>query len=161
MRAWHRPGDAEDEDWTPGMRSASVKRRRAFSLVELVVVVVIIGMLASMAIPRMSRGATGANEAAVVGNLSMIRNALVHYAIEHGNTFPGPDAAKTAAQLTQYSDASGKTSPTQTGAYLYGPYLTAVPPCPLGYNSGSSEILIDDVHSPPRTEGVQPGRLGI
>ena len=39
------------------MRQSNLRRKRAFSLIELVIVVVIIGIIAAIAIPRMSRGA--------------------------------------------------------------------------------------------------------
>jgi prepilin-type N-terminal cleavage/methylation domain-containing protein len=125
-------------------------RRRGLSLVELVIVVVIIGMIASMAIPRLSRGATGASEAALVGNLNVIRNALLRYAVEHKNTFPGPDAKTVVSQLTQYSDRSGGTSTTKVGAFVYGPYLLAIPPGTIGPKSDSNGICIDDLNSPPQ-----------
>lgn len=124
--------------------------RRGFSLVELVVAVLIIGMLASMAIPRLSRGAEGAGEAALAADLVVVRKAIVYYAIEHGNRFPGPTAADMVAQLTQFSDAAGNVSPLRTSAARFGPYLLRIPPLPIGKNAGSTGILIDTVHSPPR-----------
>lgn len=110
----------------------------------------IIGMMASMAIPRMSRGATAASGSSLLGNLTIVRTAVLRYAIEHRNAFPGPDAAKVVAQLTQYSDGTGATAPTQTAAAIYGPYLLTIPPCPVGYNPGSNQILVDQVNSPPQ-----------
>jgi type II secretory pathway pseudopilin PulG len=112
-------------------------------------VVLIIGMIASMAIPRMSRGATAAAEAAVLGDLNVIRNAIYRYALEHNNELPGPDAASVVAQLTEYSDAPGATAPTRTTTCVFGPYLREIPPCPIGPKAGSSEICIDEDHSPP------------
>ena len=50
--------------------------KRAFSLVELIVVVVIIGILAAIAIPSFSRGAAGAGDSSVRGNLAVLRNAV-------------------------------------------------------------------------------------
>jgi prepilin-type N-terminal cleavage/methylation domain-containing protein len=132
------------------MRKVVTSWDRAYTLVELVIVVVIIGMIASMAIPRMSRGATGATEATLLGDLATVRTVILRYAIEHRNVFPGPTAARTVAQLTQYSGADGTTSPARDATAIYGPYLVCVPPCPIGYNPGSDEILIDAVNSPPK-----------
>ena len=114
------------------MRTTTTKGQPAFSLVELVVVVAIIGMIASMAIPRMSRGAVAAAGSSLLGDLTIVRTAVLRYAIEHRNSFPGPDAAKVAAQLTQYSGLGGTTSPTRTASAIYGPYLLSIPPCPVG-----------------------------
>jgi len=120
------------------------------------VVVVIIGMLASMAIPRMSRGASGASEAAVAGNLSIVRNALLRYAVEHRNVFPRLDAATVVSQLTGYSDDQGNTSDTRAGVFVYGPYLAGIPPCSIGPKAGSSGICIDTVNSPPEYHEGNP-----
>ncbi len=130
----------------------NVGNARGFSLVELVVVIVIIGILAAIAIPRLSRGTSGAGDAAVNGNLQIVRTAIHLYAAEHNNNFPGPTKAEFIAQLTQFSDASGATNATKTPVFKFGPYVVAVPTCQVGENSGSKDILIDGVNSPPTVD---------
>jgi len=139
------------------MNSRRISRARAFTLVELVMVVMIIGMISSMAIPRFSRASGAAPGAALGGTLNVVRTAILMYAAEHGNTFPGPTAPEFVAQLTQYSDAAGNTSPTRSTTFGYGPYLASMPIAPVGRNVGSSAVLIDATHSPPHanTSGGQ------
>lgn len=129
---------------------------RAFSLIELVIVVTIIGMVSSMAIPRLSRGATGASDAALNGDLRHLRNAILFYAIEHNNTFPGPTAEDVTSQLTTFSDLSGACSATPTAKCRFGPYLAGIPPAPVGANLGSTGILIDTDNSPPKPQPAKP-----
>lgn len=124
------------------------RTQRGFSLVELVVVIVIIGILAAIAIPRLSRGSAGADEAAVSGNLAIVRNALNLYFAEHGK-YPGPTAADVANQLTQFTDKAGNAQATKDGTHKFGPYLLAVPVAPVGENAGDADILIDSSNSPP------------
>lgn len=112
--------------------------RRGFSLIELVIVVVIIGVLAAIAIPRLSRGAAGAADSSLSGNLKVLRTAIDLYASEHGGSFPSATAITN--QLTQYTDESGNTSATKTGAFIYGPYLRAIPPMPVGARKGQIGI---------------------
>jgi len=114
------------------------RQRSGFSLLELVIVVVIVGIIAAIAIPRMSRGAAGASDSALNGDLAVLRNAIDLYAAEHGGTYPA--VATIVAQLTTYTNAAGTTNATKTTAYIYGPYLRAVPALPVGAKKGSTGI---------------------
>jgi len=116
--------------------------RRAFSLIELVIVVVIIGIIAAIAIPRMSRGATGAADSSLTANLAVLRNAIDLFQTEHNGTYPA--VGTITAQLTTYSDDTGTANATKTNIFVYGPYLRAVPPLPVGAKKGSSGIAAAD-----------------
>ena len=82
----------------------SQRSRRAFSLIELVIVVVIIGIIAAIAIPRLSRGSEGAADAALIGDLAVMRSAIDLFSTEH----PGspPLEATFENQMLLYSDAA-------------------------------------------------------
>jgi prepilin-type N-terminal cleavage/methylation domain-containing protein len=117
---------------------ANVRNRPGFSLVELVIVVVIVGLLAAIAIPRFSRGAAGATDSALAGDLAVLRNALEMYAAEHNGTYP--TVADFDDQLTTYSDAAGTTNATKTAVYKFGPYLHAVPALKAGDAAGNAGV---------------------
>ena len=129
------------------------RNRRGFSLVELVIVVVIVGLLAAIAIPRFSRGAAGATDSAIAGDLTVLRNAIELYAAEHNGKFPA--AATLANQLTLYSKADGSTSATKTGDFVYGTYLHKLPPLKAGTYAGNSGI--EAVTSTPTAEVTTDG----
>jgi len=112
------------------------KRMHGFSLVELVIVIVILAVISAIALPRISRGAKGADESAVAQNLRVLRSAIELYASEHGGAFPGQkgDGTNVAAtaeafvsQLTTYSDKAGTVADARDTAndIIYGPYLNA------------------------------------
>lgn len=111
---------------------------RGFSLVELVIVIVIIGIISAIAIPRMSRGAAGANDSALTSNLAILRSAIDLYQSDHNGTLPG--ATTIASQLTMCTDDSGNTNATRTPAFPYGPYLRAIPALPVGAKKGLTKI---------------------
>ena len=113
-------------------------RRKGFSLIELVIVVVIIGIIGAIAIPRMSRGAAGASESALTGNLSVLRNAIDLYATEHSGDFP--TLATIEDQLTGYTDIHGNVNVNdeRDPPYIYGPYLRSIPALPVGSNRGET-----------------------
>src|SRR5437764_5225936 len=116
--------------------------RKAFSLIELVILVVIIAIIGAIAIPKMSRGAQGASDSALIQNLSVLRSALDLYQTENGGTYPTVGNVTNA--LLQYNDGNGGLSATKTGNYVYGPYLRAVPTLPLGARKGSNGIAAAD-----------------
>jgi len=137
---------------------AKTSKVRGFSLVELVIVIVILGVIAAIAIPRISSGSKNAGEAALRANLQSIRNAIDWYYGEHHNTFPGANGDGTNAagtqeaflsQLLAYSDASGNTSTTKDAAHPYGPYLRSpFPKLPVGQKAGNGNILVSNTTDP-------------
>ena len=114
--------------------------KRAFTLVELLIVVIIIGILAAVAVPQFGDSATDAKVSALGSNLAAVRNAIELYYHQHNSKYLGiitthkAGAAAAAAhadvgeafayQLTMYSNAAGHTSDTKdTVNFPYGPYL--------------------------------------
>ena len=116
------------------------QRRGGFSLIELVIVVVIIAIIAAIAIPKMSRGAAGANDSATSQDLSQMRGAIDLFTQEHGGTYPSTTPATFLAQLTTYTDITGAASGTKDTTHIYGPYLRAIPALPVGTNKGLSTV---------------------
>ena len=114
------------------------RQGRGFSLLELVIVVVVLGIIAAIAIPRLSRGSAGARDSALLGNLAALRAAIDMFAAEHPGILPTKD--NIAAQLTQYSDAAGNAQPAKDAAHVYGPYLRHIPPLPVGARKGATGI---------------------
>lgn len=124
------------------IRGLDKPRARGFSLLELVLVVVIIGLVAAIAVPKLSRGAVGTMDTTVSGNLAVLREAIEHYASEHGGAYP--TAANISNQLAQYSSSTGATSATKDGTYSYGPYIRTIPALPVGAKKGQSGIAAAD-----------------
>jgi prepilin-type N-terminal cleavage/methylation domain-containing protein len=122
------------------MRKHGSKFNRAFSLIELIIVVVIIGIIAAIAVPRLSRGSEGAADAALIGDLAVLRSALDLYETEHVGTLPS--VAEFENQMTLFTDINGNSNATKTGAFIYGPYLRELPPLPVGSMRGNTAIKI-------------------
>ena len=134
------------------------KNTKGFSLVELVIVIVILGIIAAIAIPRISSGSKNAGEAALRADLATLRNAIDWYYGEHNMTFPGAKTDGTNAanteealinQLTMYSDDDGTVSANKDDAFPFGPYVRGkFPSLPVGANAGESTVNVLDQVSP-------------
>lgn len=124
------------------MRFNRSRRNAAFTLIELVIVVVIIGILAAIAVPRMSRGAAAAGDSALTANLTQIRNAFDMFQTEHGGTYPAlADASKF---LTMYTDATAsqvQADKDESKGLIYGPYLRSIPSLPVGPSRGKNTFI--------------------
>ena len=112
------------------------RQSRAFSLIELVIVITILGIIAGIALTRMSRGTEGAASSALAEDLGVLRKAVDLYQGEHDGLYP----TDPANQLTKYTDGFGNVSPTQDTAHTLGPYLRSVPSLPVGAARGSLGI---------------------
>ena len=104
--------------------------RRAFTLIEMLIVIVILGILAMVIIPQISTSTDDAKLNTLRTNLGAMRNAVELYYAQHGSTYPGAELggaadANTAfvQQLTRYTDATNTISNTKTAAAKYGPYI--------------------------------------
>lgn len=100
-------------------------RRRAFTLVEILVVVVILGILAAIVVPQFSNAADDTKESAMKQNLVRMRQQIELYRQEHNGNHP--TLANFIDQMTLASDQTGATAAIGTADYPFGPYLQKMP----------------------------------
>ncbi|MEM9559596.1 MAG: prepilin-type N-terminal cleavage/methylation domain-containing protein [Planctomycetota bacterium] len=127
--------------------------RRAFSLIELVIVVVILGVIAAIAVPRMGSAAETAKANRLVGDLRTLQEAADRYTAEHWGKNPGVDtagspvsAATLVGRLVGTSDEDG----TLAGDGIYGPYLRTLPANAV---NGKSRVIVGTAIASPSTYG--------
>ena len=63
--------------------------KKAFSLVEVLIVVAILGILAAIVVPQFQSNTQQTREAAAKDNLRILRNQIELYAARHGGVPPG------------------------------------------------------------------------
>jgi len=140
--------------------SATRYTKRAFTLMEMLIVVAILGILAAIILQEFQTQSELAKEAAAKDNLRILRNAVELYAAQHSGIPPGytnnnpsntSGGTIAAAQLTKPTNASGQYD--QSGsAYRFGPYLKTVPKNPFTWDN---RIVTISTSSP-----SQAGSLG-
>lgn len=62
--------------------------RRAFTLVEILIVVVILGILASLVVPKFSNAVQESSETATLDQLDKVRRALAVYFVQNQSVYP-------------------------------------------------------------------------
>lgn len=105
-------------------------RRRAFTLIEVMIVVAILGILAAMVIPQFSDASDSSKLGALKTNLQTVRAQIELYRMQHNETYP-TNATTFASQMTLASKPDGTTAAIGTTGFNLGPYLQAVPNNPF------------------------------
>ena len=67
-------------------RKAPIRRRRGFTLIEILIVVVILGILAALTVPHFGQAAEDASETAAHSQLNVLRGQVTMYWTKHGST---------------------------------------------------------------------------
>lgn len=118
--------------------TAARSSRRAFTLVEILIVVVILGILAAIVIPQFTNAAQSARESTLKDLTRHLRMQVMMYKNQHRDISPGLTYSATTAtesvfvgQMIQYSDEEGSVSTTPTATYKFGPYLEKIPANPM------------------------------
>lgn len=113
---------------------------RAFTLVEILIVVVILGILAAIAVPKLSNAAHAARESTLKEDLRFLRTQIAVFNSQHRDTFPGYPGGDTTAtpsetlfvdQLTLHTDENCNPSATASATFKFGPYLSRMPENPV------------------------------
>jgi general secretion pathway protein G len=162
-------------------KEAVMKRAKAFTLVEILIVVVLLGILAAIVIPSVGGATQSARQSALSMNLNLLRRFIPVYTSQHLETppgYPGGDRTVTPTeqalvdQATLSSTRYGQTAPRGTAGFPLGPYLSTVPPNP--YNKlATVRVLADGEVFPaaadnsagwiyrPATEEIRPDNAGV
>ncbi len=141
----------------------TVRCRRAFTLIEVLIVVVIMAVLAAVIIPQFSSSTKDAQENTARFNAHTMRSQIELYRAHHFGKLPA--LATFADQLTKPTNAQGQTGEPGP-SFPFGPYMGEVPMNPFnnlntveagtgGNGTGSSGWQYDEA-----TGGIWPNHSG-
>ena len=141
-------------------------KKRAFTLIELMIVVSILGIMAAIVIPTLQGNTVQSKESAAKSSLRAIRSQIELYKMQHDN---GPGYVSGIAsssdviltnQLTGISNAAGAATvgSVATATYPYGPYLGDIPPNPFN-DDDSIDIIASGTDFSAAADGTSSGWL--
>src|SRR6478735_9037840 len=102
------------------MRTGKRNPRRAFTLVEILIVVVILGILAAIIIPQFANASSDARTTNLRTTLANVRNQIEIFKAQHNETAPGLVGMWTL--MTGLTDTTEVNIAAPTGTH-WGPYL--------------------------------------
>ena len=107
--------------------------RKAFTLVEILIVVIILGILAAVVIPQFTQASNDARESALATDLQTIRAQVELYKVQHLDQSPHLDEDGAADTANFVSRMTGRTDNTGAinAAGAFGPYLQKFPSNPF------------------------------
>ena len=118
-----------------------VRKRRGFTLVELLVVIVVLAVLAAIVLPKFMNSSQRSKESALRSDLKLVRNAISMFQADTGK-YPNAlaDLAETAVGSVKVAGGA-----VVTAADWHGPYLEAVPEDPIAgaaftYDSATGKV---------------------
>jgi prepilin-type N-terminal cleavage/methylation domain-containing protein len=113
-----------------------MKKVKAFTLVEILIVVVLLGILAVVIVPMVSGSVISARESALAHDLQLLRRYILIYKCQHleispgypnGDTTQSPTEQAFIDQMTLSSNAEGQTAAIGTPGFERGPYIMKIP----------------------------------
>ncbi len=117
-------------------------RRKAFTLIEVLMVVIIMAVLAATIIPQFSTSSRDAKLSVLKYNLRILRSQLESYKVQHSGVYPpAATAADFERQLTQKTD---RNTALDAANGACGPYIGGEIPINPFNQSASVAILQGD-----------------
>lgn len=113
--------------------------RKAFTIVEILIVMAIIVILAAVVIPALKGHTAAGREASVRESLNVMRTQIEFYKMDHEGTPPGYMNGSGVPigilpyQFTATTTVTGAVSPSKvpSTSYPYGPYVKELPENPF------------------------------
>ena len=128
------------------------RTRRAFSLVEMLMVIAVLVIMMGIVVPQVSSAVLEAKEATMLSTLRELSAAIERYRMEHSGQPPDLLENRGLPQLTAKTNVDGDVG---TGpGYIYGPYVTGS--MPLNPLNDTSEVFRVN-SSPPASLGSRIG----
>ena len=103
---------------TTEKKKGQIQMKKAFTIIELMIVMAVMAILVGMALPRLKGMQQEGNTAKAQGELRTLQTAMESYAMHHSNAFP----ANSNTPFTSYLDASAAPGPQLISSVMMDPF---------------------------------------
>jgi prepilin-type N-terminal cleavage/methylation domain-containing protein len=132
--------------------------RRAFTLVEVLIVVVIMAILAATIIPQFSDSSKDAKVSSMKFNLHTLRSQVELYKAQHDGS-PPADLSNLTARTNAAGAVMGATD--DPALFPYGPYIRVLPDNPFSTAAAGSRNAVKAASAnPPGASDVTAASAG-
>jgi prepilin-type N-terminal cleavage/methylation domain-containing protein len=119
----------------------TVRRQRAFTLIEVLIVVALVAILAATVIPRFASSTEDAKQSALEHDLRLMRSQIQAYEAQHFGDYP-EIRNNALPQLTGATNVYGEIG-TPGDEYPHGPYLEgALPVNPFDQSNQVTRVAV-------------------
>ena len=127
----------------------TVRNRKGFTLIEILIVVIILGILAAIVIPQFTNASKEAKQSSLVTMVQSLRSQIALFKLQHNDYLPGTNPLNGATfdgavfwdQMTLFSDVNGATNATKTAVFDKGPYMQSIPKNPLCPDNTQASVV--------------------
>lgn len=130
------------------------RRKRGFTLIEILIVVVILGILAAIVIPQFTNASQDAQVSAVKSQLQTIRSQIELYRVKNGSAnleASADDAYALFTLMTTPDDMNGGFQYLQTVPQLPNAFWT------WDWDGVTLRVAYDSTDGPELPDGTDPG----
>jgi prepilin-type N-terminal cleavage/methylation domain-containing protein len=140
--------------------------RKAFTLVEILIVVTILGILAAVVLPTLQGDTANARESTAKDSLSTMRTQIEMYKLQHDGVplgyigGAGAPEAFLPLQFTGTTTLTGHASPNKvpSAPFVYGPYVKKLPENPFN-NLSTIAYVAEETAFSAAVDGTSSGWL--
>lgn len=135
-----------------GRARCTASRRKAFTLLEVVIVAATMAVIASIAVPRITRALSNAGATSTLQDWNVLQRQIDLFALEHHGRYPGQTAAGEhsagsseafVAHMTMPSNSNGDVKEEASADVPLGPYIVhQIPALKAGVHAGSARVLM-------------------
>ncbi|MBN1477389.1 prepilin-type N-terminal cleavage/methylation domain-containing protein [Candidatus Sumerlaeota bacterium] len=119
-----------------------MRRFRAFTLIELLIVVAIIAILAAIAVPNFLEAQTRAKVSRILADMRSMKTGIESYRIDNNRYHPSIDPSTSATWVPRIRTFTFLTTPVAYLTSAFADVFNTMEPAPPGFSESDQHVII-------------------